>query len=107
VAFVRDGALLTPPLAAGILSGVTRRLMLQRVAASAGLSAREASVRPADFARLDECLLLSTTRDVVPVAAIDGTAFQVGPDTVTARLKAAFAVEARAYATAHPELAVV
>ncbi len=106
VAFVCDGAILTPPLTAGILSGVTRRLVLAKVAARAGITAREAMVRPADFARLDECLLLSTTRDVVPVAAIDGTAFQVGSDTVTARLKAAFALEARAYAAAHPELAL-
>ncbi len=106
VAFVCDGVILTPPLAAGILSGVTRRLMLAKVAVGAGISAREAAVRPADFARLDECLLLSTTRDVVPVAAIDGTAFQVGADTVTARLKAAFAAEARAYAAAHPELSL-
>jgi branched-subunit amino acid aminotransferase/4-amino-4-deoxychorismate lyase len=107
VAFVRDGILLTPPLAAGILSGVTRRLLLERVAAAAGVTAREASLRPADFARLDECLLLSTTRDIVPVAAIDGTSFQVGAETVTARLKTAFAVEARAYAAARPELSLI
>jgi len=106
VAFVRDGVLLTPPLAAGILGGITRRLVLQRVAAAAGVTAREATVRPADFARLDECLLLSTTRDVVPVAAIDATGFQVGPETVTARLKSAFAADARAYAAAHPELSM-
>jgi branched-chain amino acid aminotransferase len=104
VAFVQDGTLLTPPLAAGILGGVTRRLILERIAAAAGVTAREAPLRPADFARLDECLLLSTTRDVVPVAAIDATGFHVGGDTVTARLKTAFAVEARRYAAAHPEL---
>jgi branched-chain amino acid aminotransferase len=106
VAFVRDGTVLTPPLSAGILGGVTRRLLLERVAAAAGVAAREATLRPADFARLDECLLLSTTRDVVPVAAVDATGFHVGADTVTARLKAAFAAEARAYASAHPELAL-
>jgi branched-chain amino acid aminotransferase len=104
VAFVQDGTLLTPPLSAGILGGVTRRLILERIAAAAGVTAREAALRPADFARLDECLLLSTTRDVVPVAAIDGTGFHVGADTVTARLKTAFAGEARSYAAAHPEL---
>jgi hypothetical protein len=53
---------------------------------------------------MDECMLLSTTKDVAPVAAIDGVSFRVGPDTVTARLKAAFAVATQDYAAAHPEL---
>ena len=107
VAFVRAGALVTPPLSAGILGGVTRRLVLERVAAAAGIPAREETLYPADFGSLDECLLLSTTRDVVPVASIDAAGFRVGSDTVTARLKAAFAAEARAYARAHPELSLV
>ena len=53
-----------------------------------------------------ECLMLSTTKDIVPVAAIDRVRFAVGPDTVTARLKAAFGEYARGYAAAHPELRV-
>jgi len=40
------------------------------------------------------------------VAAIDAHRFQVGPDSVAMRLKAAFADHARAYAAAHPELRV-
>jgi branched-chain amino acid aminotransferase len=104
VAFVRGGALLTPPLAAGILGGITRSIVLETVAAAAGIPAREATLRPEEFAAMDECLLLSTTKDVVPVADIDGVSFQVGPDTVTARLKAAFADYARSYADGHPGL---
>ena len=60
----------------------------------------------ADLDRMDECFLLGTTRDLVPVAGIDDRRFKVGPDTVTTRLKAAFARYAREYADAHPELAV-
>ncbi len=104
LAFVRAGAVVTPPLAAGILGGITRRLVLERVAAAAGLEVREETLRPEDFVRLEECLLLSTTRHSGPVAWIDQASFRVGPDTATARLKAAFAAEARAYAAAHPEL---
>ncbi len=100
--FVREGALLTPPLSAGILGGITRRLVLTRIAAAAGLAIREATVRPEDFAAMSECCLLSTTKDVVPVAAIDEVRFTLGPGTVTARLKAAFAAYAQAYAAAHP-----
>ncbi|HVU23260.1 MAG TPA: aminotransferase class IV [Opitutus sp.] len=106
IAFVRDGEVLTPPLAAGILGGITRGLVLGDIAARAGVTAREATIRPEDLARMDECLLLSTTKDLTPVAAIDETRFKVGGDTVTKRLKAAFADHVREYAAAHPELRV-
>jgi branched-chain amino acid aminotransferase len=106
IAFVRDGVLLTPPLASGILGGITRGLVLEKIAASAGVPAREAAVRPEEFAGMSECCLLSSTKDLTPVATIDDTRFTVGPGTVTARLKAAFAEYARAHAAAHPELKV-
>jgi branched-chain amino acid aminotransferase len=106
LAFVRAGSLITPPLAAGILGGITRALVLSKIAAAAGIAAREETVRPDDFAALDECLLLSTTKDITPVAAIDARNFQVGPNTVTARLKAAFADYALAYTAGHPGLKV-
>ena len=106
VAFVQKGVVLTPPLSAGILGGITRALLLAEVAPQAGVAVRETAVRPADLAGMDECFLLSTTKDVVPVAAIDDRRFVVGPDTVTSRLKAAFAAHVRSYADAHPDLAV-
>jgi branched-chain amino acid aminotransferase len=102
IAFVRGGALVTPPLAAGILGGITRGLVLGTVAASAGIPAREETVRPGDFASMEECLLLSTTKDIVAVASIDGASFRVGPQTASARLKAAFADYVRRYAEEHP-----
>ena len=37
------------------------------------------------------------------MAAIDGQKFKVAADSVTARLKAAFADYTRSYAAAHPE----
>jgi branched-chain amino acid aminotransferase len=106
IGFVQGGEVVTPPLSAGILGGVTRHLVLAEIARRAGLRARETSVRPAEFGRFEECFLMSTTKDISPVARIDGTVFRVAPDSVTARLKAAFADYARAYATAHPELRV-
>jgi branched-subunit amino acid aminotransferase/4-amino-4-deoxychorismate lyase len=106
IAFVKDGAVITPPLTAGILGGITRELVLTKIAPLVGVPVREQTVRPADFAGMQECFLLSTTRDVAPVAAIDETRFKVGGGTVAARLKAAFADYARAEAKAHPELCV-
>lgn len=102
LAFVRDGTVLTPPLGVGILEGITRGLM-GRIAPAAGVPFREVVISPPELPRMEECFLLSTTRDVTPVAAIDEVKFRVGADTVTARLKAAFGEYAREYASAHPE----
>jgi len=107
IGFVRGGAVVTPPLSAGILEGITRGLLLGKVAAMAGVAVMEAPVREADFSAMDECFLLSTTKDVAPVGAIDGVRFKTGEGTVTRRLKAAFAGYVRAYAAAHSELRVV
>jgi len=91
-----------PAVVGGDSPGITRALLLEKIAAAANIRMREAVVRPEDFSAMDECVLLSTTRDVAPVAAIDAVRFKVGPDTVTGRLKAAFADYARAYAVTHP-----
>jgi branched-subunit amino acid aminotransferase/4-amino-4-deoxychorismate lyase len=105
IAFVRNGGFVTPPLSSGILGGITRLLLLGGIAASAGVAGLEQAVRPSDLGTMDECFLLSTTKDIVPVGEIDGVSFKVGPGTVTSRLKDAFARAARGYASAHPELA--
>lgn len=102
IGFVRDGVIVTPPLEAGILAGITRELVINKIAPAAGIALREETVRAADFGAMQECFLLSTTRDVSPVGAIDGHRFRVGPDTVTMRLKAAFADYVRRYTAAHP-----
>ena len=104
VNFVRGGAVFTPALGSGLLAGVTRRVLIERVAPAAGVAVREATLKPADLATMEECFLTSTTKDVTPVAAIDDHRFHVGPDSVAARLKAAFGDYARSYAAAHPEL---
>jgi branched-chain amino acid aminotransferase len=106
LAFVRDGVVLTPRLDAGILAGITRGLLLEKIAPAAGVAVQEAVLVPADLASMHECFLLSSTKDLVPVRAIDGHVFTVGPGTVSARLKEAFGTYARQNADAHPELAV-
>jgi branched-subunit amino acid aminotransferase/4-amino-4-deoxychorismate lyase len=106
LAFVRAGEIITPPMEAGILGGITRQLLLEKIAPSAGVPVREAAVLPADFARMDECFLLSTTKDISAVATVDAVRFKMGDDTIAMRLKHAFADYARSYAGAHPELRV-
>jgi branched-chain amino acid aminotransferase len=106
IAFVRGGTLVTPPLAAGILQGITRGLVLGGIAASAGIGISEERILPADLRSFEECLLLSTTKDITPVGEIDGISFKVGPDSAASRLKAAFGRFASGYAASHSELAV-
>jgi len=104
LAFVRAGEIITPPIEAGILGGITRQLLLEKIAPAAGVIMRAATVWPDDFAHMDECFLLSTTKDLSAVASIDAVHFKMGDDTVTMRLKRAFADYARSYAGAHPGL---
>jgi branched-subunit amino acid aminotransferase/4-amino-4-deoxychorismate lyase len=106
IAFVRAGEVITPPMEAGILGGITRQLLLGKIAPAAGVPMREAAVLPADFAHMDECFLLSSTKDISTVATIDDVRFKTGADTITMRLKRAFAEYAHSYAGAHPEQGV-
>lgn len=106
IAFVRDGAVITPRLDAGILEGITRGILLRRVAPSVGVRVNEASLQPSDLATMSECFLLSSTKDITPVGEIDDLRFTVGVGTVSAKLKDAFAGYARQSAAAHPELRV-
>ncbi len=76
VFMVRQGGLLTPPLDAGILPGVTRSLVLE-MARELGLRAREETLRVADLVSADELFITSTLKEACPVRAIDGR--PVGP----------------------------
>jgi len=103
IAFVRKGVVVTPPLNAGILAGITRQILIERVAAAAGVTITEEVLRPVDLSGLQECFLLSSTKDITPVASIDTFIFDHGADTVTMRLKRAFIEYTKSYARAHPE----
>ncbi|MFA6289253.1 MAG: aminotransferase class IV [Opitutaceae bacterium] len=105
IGFVRDGVMILPPLEAGILAGITRRMLIDHVAPAAGVKVVEQTVRPEDLAGMQECFLTATTKDLVPVRVIDATVFRTGADTVTMKVKRAFAEYALAYAKAHPQQA--
>ena len=80
--WVKDGELLTPPLDEHILASITRRLVIEQG------DAVERSCTLEELADADEVLLASTTREVQPVAAVDGWRFEA-PGPVTARVGAA------------------
>lgn len=68
---VKEGALLTPPLYAGALYGVTRKVVMD-LATEAGMEVQETNLTRYDMFNADECFLTGTGAEVVPVVKIDG-----------------------------------
>jgi branched-chain amino acid aminotransferase len=89
----RDGELLTPPLSAGALAGITRELLLEW-AKDDDLPLREADVPISELPLLDGLLLTSSTRDVQPVAELDGRGLPVS--VLARRAQRLFAARAAA-----------
>ncbi len=88
----------TPPLSSGCLPGVTRALLLEEVRVP-GLSVGEKIVLPQDLEAADEVFITSTTRDLMPVASIEG--MKIGKKRgVRDRLQEAFSVYTSKYAAA-------
>jgi branched-chain amino acid aminotransferase len=79
--WVKDGALLSPPLDDHILASITRRAVFDLAGAVERPCTHE------DLAGADEVFIASTTREVQPVAAIDELTFD-GPGPITARAAA-------------------
>ena len=73
----RDGRLVTPPLSAGCLAGVTRELLLEL-----GVAA-EQELPITALEEADEAFLTSSTRDIQPIATVDGTALLTAPGPLT------------------------
>jgi branched-chain amino acid aminotransferase len=87
---VRDGGVLTPPLSAGLLPGVTREFVLE-IARDLGLPAAEHRLWPRDLEAADEAFITGTTREITPVTTIDGRPVGHGrPGALTKQLMAAF-----------------
>ena len=93
---VRGGEALTPPLEAGLLEGVTRNFLFE-VARAVEVPARYAVLGDADLAAADEMFITSTTREVLPVTAVDGRPVGSGaPGPVTRALADGFRARAEA-----------
>lgn len=87
---VRAGELITPPIDAGILAGITRQTVLE-VAAEQALTVRETQLHPSDLYQADEVFITSTVREVVPVVRVDDKLIGNGkPGPITGRVLAAY-----------------
>jgi branched-chain amino acid aminotransferase len=74
-----DGRLVTPPLSSGCLAGVTRALLLELGVAE------EADVLLERLGSAGEAFLSSTTRNVQPIANVDGAPLRSIPGDLTLR----------------------
>ncbi len=87
---VREGILVTPPLSAGILEGITRDSVLQ-LATLLDIETREELFTRHDLYTSDECFLTGTAAELIPVIKVDGREIGTGvPGDVYKQLLVAF-----------------
>lgn len=87
---VHGGRVLTPPLTAGLLPGVTREFVIE-LARGLGIDAAEAPLTPDDLRTADEAFITGTTREITPVVAVDDLKIGSGqPGAITKRLTESF-----------------
>jgi branched-chain amino acid aminotransferase len=74
---VKGKQLLTPPLSAGALYGITRAVVME-LAMEAGLTVGEPDLTRYDLFNADECFLTGTGAELIPVVKIDGRTIGTG-----------------------------
>lgn len=84
---VKAGKLLTPPLSAGTLYGITRSTVME-LAVESGVTVEEPNLTRYDLFNADECFLTGTGAEIVPVVVIDGRSIGDGkPGPLTRQLE--------------------
>jgi branched-chain amino acid aminotransferase len=87
---VRGGQLLTPPLAAGALGGITRGVVLE-IAGALKLPCAEWDLAPENLLASDELFLTNAGMGIMPLVMLDGHPIGQGAaGTVTARVQKAY-----------------
>lgn len=93
---VRDGGLLTPPVRAGALDGITRACIMEIARKTLHIPVREEEITLYDLYTSDEVFLTGTAAEVVPVVKLDSRPIGDGkPGPVTRRLMKEFRILTR------------
>ncbi|PSR22803.1 MAG: branched-chain-amino-acid transaminase [Sulfobacillus acidophilus] len=108
VFIVRDGALVTPPLWAGILPGITRSTVIDLARAN-GYEVREENFTLHELYNADECFLTGTAAEVIAAVSCDGRPIGDGkPGNVARTMRTLFMRYAQAHGTdIYPNVSVV
>jgi branched-chain amino acid aminotransferase len=85
VFIVSGGQLITPPLSAGCLAGVTRALVIEWAGAA------EEDVPISALTAAEEAFLTGTTRDVQPIRSVNGSRLAAAPGPATQKAAEVFA----------------
>jgi branched-chain amino acid aminotransferase len=85
---VKNGVLLTPPLSAGALEGITRDSAMT-IARDLGYEVREQTLLRTDLYLADEAFLCGTAAEVVPIRSVDDR--EIGePGEITRKIQEAY-----------------
>lgn len=86
VFYVKNNILITPPISAGILEGITRNCVME-LAKARGIEVKEMLFTRMDMYNADECFLTGTAAEVIPAVKYDGRIIGDGkPGTMTKML---------------------
>jgi branched-chain amino acid aminotransferase len=102
VFIVRDGVLITPSVADGILEGITRATIIELAAKELGVATIERSVARTELYYADELFLTGTGAQVAPVTSVDQRLLSdgvIGP--ITERLQRLYFDVAKGNAAAY------
>jgi aminodeoxychorismate lyase len=86
--WAQDGQVCTPPLASGILAGVTREV-IGELCGSLGLAVCERNLRPDDLRRAEAVFLSLSSVGIAEAVSLDGQVLRQSP--LVERLRAAYA----------------
>jgi branched-chain amino acid aminotransferase len=90
VFMVQDGVLLTPPLAASVLQGITRDTVV-KIARDLGIPVREEQIPRGQLYTCDELFMTGTAAEITPIRSVDRNPVNHGcPGEITQRIMAEF-----------------
>jgi branched-chain amino acid aminotransferase len=98
---VRGGEIVTPPVSAGILEGITRRTIIE-IAPELGLQVHERDVDRSELYVADEVFASTTPRNLYPILSIDRLPVGAGqPGRITLQLQNEFTRLVRRQVSSH------
>lgn len=103
---VRGSRAWTAPLSSGCLAGVSRAVLLEEIRVP-GLDVLEKIILPDDLKTADEVFITSTTRELLPVMAIEGLELKARAHAVRDRLQDAFSEYVRDYISSRRSVGMV
>lgn len=89
---VKKDNLITPPISAGALEGITRKVVME-IGENIGLKVKEENLTRYDIYTSDECFLTGTAAEIVPVVRVDNRIIGDGkPGKITLKIRREFQI---------------